>query len=277
MGKHHFHINEIEWQRSTDKQWRALRWKEIFNQVQGEAKEFIFGYAELDAGQRLPLHTHKQAETDFIISGFANVRLGKRSVEVGPASALYFPVEAPHAIEALGNEPLCYIYTYPCEKLGQDLKLEISNEESAAKIDILNNPETRWAVAEEFEPWEPWEPSKGLKGILVRWLLGPERGNCREILAGTFKLAPGIHYTLHHHDGPEIYYGLSGRGIVYTGDSKVEVYPGAAVYLPGNIVHGADAHGSEPLRMYWLHGNESTGKNYNWTPVENIYTHVRSK
>lgn len=276
MKKSYFHINEIEWQRSADKEWGSLRWKAIFDESHGNSKEFIFGYAELDPGQRLPLHTHIQAETDFIISGSAKVRLGKRSVDVGPASALYFPGEAPHAIEVLGNETLCYIYTYPCEELGQTMEMELADEDSASQIDILNNPETRWAIAEEFEPWEPWEPSKGLKGILVRWLLGPERGNCKEILAGTFKLSPGIHYTLHHHDGPEIYYGLSGRGIVYVGESKVNVSPGAAIYLESNVVHGADAIGTEPLRMYWLHGNESTGRNYNWTPVEDIYTEVRS-
>ena len=128
MNKNYFHINEIEWQRSADKEWGSVRWKEIFNESHGGAKEFIFGYAELDPGQRLPLHTHKQAETDFIISGNARVRLGKRSVAVDAASALYFPGEAPHAIETLGNEPLCYIYTYPCEKLSQAMETEMADE-----------------------------------------------------------------------------------------------------------------------------------------------------
>jgi hypothetical protein len=67
-----------------------LRWKEIFNQSKGGSKEFIFGYAELEAGQRLPLHAHKQAETDFIISGNTKVRSGKRIVEAGPAPSSLF-------------------------------------------------------------------------------------------------------------------------------------------------------------------------------------------
>ena len=109
----------------------------------------------------------------------------------------------------------------------------------------------------------PLRAVKGTEGdhdeMAVRLRLGELRG------------ADGRHY----HDQAEIYYGLSGRGIVYVGDEAVDVYPGVGIYVGARVVHGADALGAEPLRMYWLYGTESTGEAQNWTPVEDIYTEVR--
>ena len=275
MNKIYYHIDEVSWNNFTEKEWGPLRWKDLLNEKQGDSKEFVFGYAALNSGERLPLHTHKQAETDFILSGKARVWLGRRSVELGPASGMYFPAKGPHSIEAIGPESLCYIYTYACEKLGQNLETELATEEKAAQVDILNNPKTRWAVAEEFEPWVPWEPSKGFKGMCIRDLFDLERGSCKEMMVGTCMLSPGAHYTLHYHDQPEIYYPLSGRGIVYVGDSKIEAFPGIAIYVGKRVVHGADTLGTEALRMFWIYGTETTGQNFNWTPVEDIYTEVK--
>jgi mannose-6-phosphate isomerase-like protein (cupin superfamily) len=274
MNKTHFHINEIGWQNFADKEWSKLRWKELLNRKQGDSKEFVFGLAELSAGERLPLHTHSQAETDFILSGNARVRLGIRSVELGPASAVYFLGKKPHSIETLGSEPLRYIFTYACEKLGHTLNWELADERIAALVNIRNMDKSRWAISEEFEEWLPWEPSKGFK-MRYKILFDQEHGNCQEMVWGTCELDPGVHYTLHYHDQPEIYYVIVGRGIVYAGDSKVEVSSGMAVYLPGQVVHGADCFGEEPLHMCWILGAETVGQNVNWTPVEDIYTEVR--
>ena len=89
---------------------------------------------------------------------------------------------------------------------------------------------------------------------------------------GTFLLPSGIHYTLHYHDQPEIYYTLSGRGTIYLGDTKIEASTGSVIYIGKRIVHGADVLGSDPLHMYWVYGTEIMGQNFNWTPVEDIYT-----
>jgi len=274
-NKTYFHINEISWKSFTEKEWSQLRWKEILNKKRGGTKEFIFGYAELDSGGKFPLQTHPQAETDFILSGKAIVRLGKRKVELESHSAVYFPSKAPHSIESIGEEPLCYIYTYACEKLGNNIEMELASEKMADQVDILNNPKTRWAVAEEFEPWFFWEPSKGSKGISMRKLFNFEYGNCREMAVGTFMLPSGIHYTLHYHDQPEIYYTLSGRGIIYVGNSKIEAFPGIGIYIGERIVHGADVLGPDPLHVYWVYGTETMGQNFNWTPVEDIYTETK--
>ena len=268
------HIDDIEWGAAREGKSGPLRWKEVFNEGLGDSKEFVFGYAELDAGNAVSLHTHVQAEAIFITAGSARVGLGKRVIDLASSSAAYFPAGAPHGIESLGHEPLCYISTYATEKLGQNIEIMATSEEAASRVEILNDVENQWAVLEEYEPWDPIEPSKGRK-VMVRRLFGFNRGNWPELMGGTALLQAGAHYTLHYHDQAEIYYGLSGRGIVYVGDEKVDVYPGVAIYVGSRVVHGADALGAEPFRMYWLYGTESTGEVLNWTPVEDIYTEVR--
>lgn len=271
------HIDEIEWREPREAKLGPLRWKEVFNEGLGGSGEFVFGYAELDAGKAIPLHSHEQAETIFITAGSARVRLGRRVVDLAASSAAYFPAGVPHGIEALGHEPLCYICTYATEKLGQNIEIKAADEAAASRFDILNDVEHRWAVLEEYEPWVPIEPSKGRKGMMVRRLFGFDRGHWPEMMGGTCHLSAGAHYTLHYHDQAEIYYGLSGRGTVYVGDAKVDVRPGVAIYAGSRVVHGADALGTEPFIMYWLYGTESTGEVLNWTPVEDIYTEVRGQ
>ena len=277
MNKIHFHINEIGWKSFTEKEWGPLRWKELLNRGQGDSKEFIFGLAELPPGGRLPFHRHIQTETDYILSGRARIRLGLRSVEVGSSSAVYFLGKAPHSIETLGSEPLRYIYAYACEKLGHQIDLEHFEENNQIPADIENWIEgtyRRWAIREEVGELFSIEPSKGYKVRGMR-LFDQQHGDAHEMKVGTFQIDPGIHYSLHYHDQPEIYYVISGRGVIYAEGSAIEASPGLALYLGARVVHGADNLGEEPLHLYYIYGTEIAGQARAWTPVEDIYTEVR--
>lgn len=272
----HIHINEIEWQDLPEEKWGSLRWKELLNRTQGGSKEFLFGLAELPAGRRLLLHTHQQAETDYILSGKAMARLGAWSVELGPSSALYFPGGRPHSIETLGSEPLRYICTYACEKLGHEINLEFAEEATAKQLIIRNKVDTRWAIREEIEPFGSTEPSKGFR-VRTRHLFDQKLGHAQDMMVGIGEIDPGIHYTLHYHDQPEIYYILSGRGVIYVGDSAFDVSPGSTLYIGARVIHGADSLGEGPLRLYYIYGAETAGQKHSWMAVEDIYTEVRSR
>ena len=202
--------------------------------------------------------------------------MGMRSVELGPGSATYFQERAPHSIESLGHEPLRYIFTYACEKLGHHIDLEFAHEKSGALHEIRNwnNAETRWAMREEIGELIWIEASKGYK-VRARRLFSQTHGNAREMKLGIAEIDPGIHYSLHYHIQPEIYYVLSGRGSIFVRDSSIEAFPGLALYIPGRTVHGADCLGEEPLRLFYLYGTETAGQEDTWTPVEDIYTEVR--
>lgn len=268
-----------EWQTGDPEIWGALRWKEMISQKTVGADAFVFGQAELPPGGEFPLHRQPQAETLWFLSGIAQLRLGARRVEVEPNSAAYFPAGAPHAIRAVGPEPLVYLYTYATEKLGQEIEPQPVTENEANQVDIMNLPNTRWAVREDFEPWVNCEPSKG-DGLRVRFLFDEERGEHPEMQVGIGAIGPDIHYTLHYHAMPEIYYVLGGDGLITLDDDEVEVSQDDVLYLPANIVHGADNFGEVPLRLYYIYGLEGVGLlnwQSTWTPVEDIYTRPRPR
>ena len=271
--------NDASWLVADESRGILLRWKDIISYETTGANDFIFGIAELDPGDELPLHQQSQAETLYFLSGEAQVRLGARKVEVGPASAAYFPSLIPHAIKSLGPDPLVYLYTYSTSQAGQEINSKPITEEDANRFDILNLPDTRWAVSEDFESWVSCEPTKG-DGVRVRFLFDETRGKHAEMQVGIGEIGSNIHYTLHYHAMPEIYYVLGGNAIVYIGEEKVNVSPGDTLYLPANIVHGIDNLADKPLRLYYIYGLEAVGSinwQETWKPVEDIYTHPRRK
>jgi mannose-6-phosphate isomerase-like protein (cupin superfamily) len=237
--------------------------------TRGGSQEFVFGIAELPAGRRLPLHAHRQAQLDYFLSGRARVRLGPRTVELGAGGCIYYPPEIPHALESLGRDPLRYAYTYASERVGKLVECAPASEEAAARAVV---PWPTWMSWEETEDWLPIEPTKGLR---VRYRRVMDREREVELIAGVAEIDPGIHYTLHYHDQPEIYYISAGRGVIYIEGGDVEVEAGSALYLPRRVVHGADSLGDAPLRIYYIYGCETAGHTINWTPVEEAYTEVR--
>ncbi|MBW2618139.1 MAG: cupin domain-containing protein [Deltaproteobacteria bacterium] len=271
------HEDDFEWQALDHERWGGLRVKEIINPANFGSGEFVSGLAELEVGGKIPLHKTGQALTGYILAGSARLRLGARRVELDPLSVFYFPAGAPWAIEALGPERLRYFYTYACEKLDAPVRWEAASEEEAARLDIVNLPGPNlWAQSEDYERWSFGEPSKGRR-MRTRYLFGEKYFSSqsepiqKEMHVGVAELDPPIHYTLHYHTQPEIYYILGGEGVVYVEDEEFPVRRGSVLYLGKNVVHGADALGSEPLKIYYIYGCETEGQALTWTPAEDIY------
>jgi mannose-6-phosphate isomerase-like protein (cupin superfamily) len=207
----------------------------------------------------------------YVLSGTGTMRLGATSAEVSRDACVYFPGRIPHATESLGTGPLRYLYAYACECLGPDPDWRPSDEGAASRAALSHKTWMRW---EETADWRPIEPEKGLK-VRYRRVMDPEKKV--ELIAGIAEFDPGVHYTRHYHDQPELYYILAGRGVVYVGDSEVEVSPGSSVYMGGRVVHGADSLGAESLRLLYVYACETAGHTINWTPVEDIYTEARRR
>jgi len=275
MSSTHVYVDDIQWQNFNpfpECEASLFRYKELLNREQGGCKEWIFGLAELPADGTLPLHTHRNDITMYILAGKAKARLGARAAELEPFSGMYFPAQKPHSIQSLGPDPLSYLYTYVCEEQPQTIDWELADEEAASRVIIENKPETRWAVHEEFEKWEFWEPSKGSR-LRYRTLFDDEHGKTKEG-AAIYSVAPDTHYTRHFHGDAEIYYIVSGHGIMSVEDSEYEISPGSALYIGPNVVHGIDNIGDEPLKNYVIFGTKTME---GWTPVEDVYTEVRRK
>ena len=68
-------------------------------------------------------------------------------------------------------------------------------------------------------------------------------------------LPPGCAVTPHHHrEIEEIYYVVSGRGLMTVGDEIREVIAGDAIYVPRNHRHSLSNTGSEPIRLILVCG-----------------------
>jgi mannose-6-phosphate isomerase-like protein (cupin superfamily) len=63
-------------------------------------------------------------------------------------------------------------------------------------------------------------------------------------------LPPGHSVTPHHHQElEEIYYIVSGSGVMTVGSEQREVGPGDAVYIPRRHRHTLENTGAEPIRL----------------------------
>ncbi len=61
----------------------------------------------------------------------------------------------------------------------------------------------------------------------------------------------------HTHEQAEVYFFLSGSGVVVIDDESTSVTTGDAVFIPGNIEHMALNTGTEPLRLLYFFAADS--------------------
>ena len=63
-------------------------------------------------------------------------------------------------------------------------------------------------------------------------------------------LPPGRAVTPHHHrELEEIYYIVSGSGVMRVGDEQQEVFAGDAIYVPRGHTHTLENTGNEAIRL----------------------------
>src|SRR5260370_4222120 len=105
-------------------------------------------------------------------------------------------------------------------------------------------------VDEADAPRDGWDdPVRGR--VHWRTLLSQGLTPSAGITCGVAELAPGDWLGLHRHQPPEIYYVLSGAGVVSLGGRKIAVNAGAAVFIPGMAEHGIRQTGNEVLRLFY--------------------------
>ena len=87
-----------------------------------------------------------------------------------------------------------------------------------------------------------------LPGRLWKKLIGPEEGNCRNMILGVVSFPPGSDPGTHKHENEEeIIYVISGRGETKVGDKVLPLEPGVAVFTEPGIEHGVKTSGDKPL------------------------------
>ena len=106
-------------------------------------------------------------------------------------------------------------------------------------------------VLEEADaPLDGWDdPIKGR----IRWRTLFSKGGTPTdgVTCGVAELAPGGWLGLHRHAPPEIYFVLSGTGVVSLNGEDRPMKAGAAVFIPGMAEHGVRQTGKSLLRFFY--------------------------
>jgi mannose-6-phosphate isomerase-like protein (cupin superfamily) len=110
-----------------------------------------------------------------------------------------------------------------------------------------NNP---FVLHESDAPLDGWDdPLRGR----IRWRTLFSKGGTPTdgITCGVADLGPGDWLGLHRHAPPEIYYVLSGAGVVTLNGVETAVKAGSAVFIPGMAEHGVRQTGMAVLRFFY--------------------------
>ncbi len=92
------------------------------------------------------------------------------------------------------------------------------------------------------------------------WLVDPETGPSKNLKMGYTVIYPTGTTTGHTHDDEEVYFVISGEGIMQVGEEKYEIKPGDALYVPPGVFHTTYQKGNMPLTVVWVTGKPCVGE-----------------
>ncbi|MBM3472530.1 MAG: cupin domain-containing protein [Armatimonadetes bacterium] len=96
-------------------------------------------------------------------------------------------------------------------------------------------------------------PYQTLDGSFVTELVRPERGGSRNVSVAEAVVQPGQSTRRHvHRESDEVYFVLSGEGVVTLGAKSYAVEPGSCLFLPAGEAHSACCDGPEALKILCL-------------------------
>ena len=94
------------------------------------------------------------------------------------------------------------------------------------------------------------------------YLIDPENSPSKNLTMGYTVIYPTGKTTGHAHDDmEEIYYILTGKGVMEIDDDKFDIKAGDAFYVPFGAFHVTYNTGNEPLAMAWVTGKDSSEVN----------------
>lgn len=94
----------------------------------------------------------------------------------------------------------------------------------------------------------------------VRWLVNAER-NGAELTGVGQTIYPhdaASHEAHSHPNAEEVVIVQSGTGRHLVGEQWYDIGPGDVIFVPRNVVHGAECIGDEDLVIYWVLGGAAT-------------------
>jgi len=120
------------------------------------------------------------------------------------------------------------------------------------------NPLQGVVVEEDACLVEGWDDA--IRGRIVwRTLLSADRTPTAQMTLGVTDVGPGQPnpFHPHRHAQAEIYYVLSGEGVVSIDGVEHALRAGSSVFIPGNVWHGARNTGRDTLRLLYVFAADS--------------------
>ncbi len=93
----------------------------------------------------------------------------------------------------------------------------------------------------------------------VQWrtLFSADQTPTKALTAGVAEIMPGDQLKVHHHAPPELYYILSGSGVMMIEGVKYPVNVDTAIFIPVNANHGIQNTGQTVLRIFYVFAVDS--------------------
>ena len=86
------------------------------------------------------------------------------------------------------------------------------------------------------------------------FLIDPDTGPSRHLKMGYTVIYPTGTTTGHAHDMEEVYFVISGEGVMVVGEDKFAIKTGDALYVPPREFHTTYQRGNMPLTVLWVTG-----------------------
>ncbi len=87
------------------------------------------------------------------------------------------------------------------------------------------------------------------------YLIDPKECESRGLTMGHTTIYPTGSTTGHSHDDlEEVYYVVSGKGVMVVGDDEYEIETGDSLYVPPGEFHTTYQQGNLPLIVVWVTG-----------------------
>jgi len=93
-----------------------------------------------------------------------------------------------------------------------------------------------------------WIEAPGHHGALSKLLVNPENSPTKYFDFRISTYTPKGHVEPHTHEVTEqVYYILSGKGVMILGDRRIVVEPHTSIFIPPHVVHAIENTGLEDL------------------------------
>ncbi|MBM7583230.1 mannose-6-phosphate isomerase-like protein (cupin superfamily) [Caldicoprobacter guelmensis] len=86
------------------------------------------------------------------------------------------------------------------------------------------------------------------------FLIDPEESPSRRLKMGYTIIYPTGTTTGHSHNEEEVYYVISGEGVMVVGEDEFPIKAGDALYVPPREFHTTYQKGNMPLVVLWVTG-----------------------